>query len=239
LRREEVADLIGVGVTWYTWLEQGRDIRVSVEVLETLARVLQLSADERAYLFALARRPLPPAPALDIHPVRPVLQTLLAALEPYPANLRDDRWYVLAWNRAESLIADWAALPPAQRHVVWNRFTNLRLRQMLVDWSGDAREQLALFRMAIWRHAGAAWLADFSDRLQQVSPEFRTWWSQHEVQQQRERAIVMQHPRVGRLVLERVMFVVEASPSLSLRVLLPFPDTDTAAKLPPLWAEPA
>ena len=204
----------------------------------TLARVLQLSADERAYLFALARRPLPPAPALDIHPVRPVLQTLLAALEPYPANLRDDRWYVLAWNRAESLIADWAALPPAQRHVVWNHFTNLRLRQMLVDWSGDARTQLALFRMASRRHAGAAWLADFSDRLQQVSPEFRTWWSQHEVQQQRERAIVMQHPRVGRLVLERVAFVVEANPSLSLRVLLPLPDADTAAKLQRLWAEP-
>ena len=238
LRREEVAELIGVGVTWYTWLEQGRDIRVSVEVLETLARVLQLSADERTYLFTLARRPLPPAPALDIHPVRPVLQTMLAALEPYPANLRDDRWYVLAWNRAESLIADWAALPPTQRHVVWNHFTNLRLRQMLVDWSGDARTQLALFRMATWRHAGAAWLADFSDRLQQVSPEFRTWWSQHEVQQQRERAIVMQHPRVGRLVLERVAFVVEANPSLSLRVLLPLPDADTAAKLHRLWAEP-
>ena len=166
-----MAELIGVGVTWYTWLEQGRDIRVSVEVLEHLARVLQLSTDERAYLFALARRPLP-APALDRHSVRPVLQTLLAALEPYPANLRDDRWYVLAWNRAESLIADWAALPPAQRHVVWNHFTNLRLRQMLVDWSGDARTQLALFRMASRRHTGAAWLADLSDRLQQVSPSF-------------------------------------------------------------------
>src|SRR5262249_37089148 len=92
LRREAAAEPIGVGVPWYAWLEQGRDIRVSVEVLETLARVLQLSADERTYLFALARRPLPPAPALDTNPVPPVLQTMLAALEPYPANLRDDRW---------------------------------------------------------------------------------------------------------------------------------------------------
>jgi transcriptional regulator with XRE-family HTH domain len=66
LRREEVAELIGVGVTWYTWLEQGRDIRVSVEVLETLARVLQLRADERAYLFALARRPLPPSLSMRV-----------------------------------------------------------------------------------------------------------------------------------------------------------------------------
>src|SRR5262245_44128253 len=109
---------------------------------------------------------------------------------------------------------------------------------MLVDWSGDARTQLALFRMAIWRHAGAAWLADFSDHLQQVSPEFRTWWSQHEVQQQRERAIVLQHPRVGRLVLQRMVFTVESNPSLSLRVLLPLPDADTAAKLHHLGIEP-
>src|SRR5262249_48732272 len=108
----------------------------------------------------------------------------------------------------------------------------------LVDWSGHARTQLALFRMASRRHAGAAWLVDFSDRLQQVSPEFRAWWSQHEVQQQRERAIVMQHPRVGRLVLERVMLVVQANPHLSLRVLVPLPDDDTAAKFPRLWAEP-
>jgi transcriptional regulator with XRE-family HTH domain len=238
LRREEVAELIGVGVTWYTWLEQGRDIRVSVEVLEALARVLQLSADERAYLFALSHRPLPPAAASDRAPVSPVLQTMLDALEPYPANLRDDRWYVLAWNRAESLIADWAALPPVQRHVVWNMFTNLRLRQMAVDWSGDARTQLALFRMASRRHAGASWLAELSDHLQQSSPQFRTWWSQHEVQRQRERAIVLQHPRVGRLVLQRVVCTVESNPSLSLRVLVPLPDADTAAKLHRLRADP-
>jgi transcriptional regulator with XRE-family HTH domain len=231
LRREEVAELIGVGVTWYTWLEQGRAIRVSVEVLEALARVLQLSADERAYLFALAQRPLPPAQTSDLAPVSPVLQTMLDALEPYPANLRDDRWYVLAWNRAESLIADWAALPPVQRHVVWNMFTNLPLRQMAVEWSTDARTQLALFRMASRRHAGASWLADLSEHLEHVSPEFRTWWSQHEVQQQRERAIVLQHPRVGRLVLQRMVFTVESNPSLSLRVLLPLPDADTAARL--------
>ena len=154
-----------------------------------------------------------------------------AALEPYPANLRDDRWYVLAWNRAESLIADWAGCHWSS--AMWSGITS-PISGYVRCWSigaGDARTQLALFRMASRRHAGPAWLADFSDRLQQVSPEFRTWWSQHEVQQQRERAIVMQHPRVGRLVLERVAFVVEANPSLSLGVLLPLPDDDTAAKL--------
>ena len=92
----------------------------------------------------------------------------------------------------------------------------------------------ALIGVGVTRYTG---LAAFSDRLQQVSPEFCTWWSQHEVQQ-RERAIVMQHPRVGRLVLEYIAFVVEASPSLSLRVFLPLPDADTAVKLQRLWAEP-
>src|SRR5690242_8057145 len=80
LRREEVAELIGVGVTWYTWLEQGRDITVSVEVLENLASILRLDVDERAHLFLLARRPLPPTPLHCPEAVRPVFRDLLATL---------------------------------------------------------------------------------------------------------------------------------------------------------------
>src|SRR5215510_2747613 len=91
LRREEVAELIGIGVTWYTWLEQGRTIQVSTDVLENLARVFQLSADERAYLFQLAQRPSPSAPAELPEVVPPILHDLLTTLEPSPAHIRDRR----------------------------------------------------------------------------------------------------------------------------------------------------
>lgn len=231
LRREEVAELIGVGVTWYTWLEQGRPIMVSEEVLENLAHVFQLSEDERVHLFLLAERPLPShASPLETF-VRPTWQALLTALEPYPAHIRDKRWYVLAWNRAEQLIAQWGEAPAAERHVVWNHFTNPNLRRMLRDWEWDARTLLALFRMAQAEYAEESWFNDLTTRLQGRSSEFRQWWLQHEVRRQREQPIAILHPQVGELLLERVTFVFEANQSLSARVLLPLPESDTLARL--------
>lgn len=231
LRREEVAELIGIGVTWYTWLEQGRTIMVSEEVLENLAHVLQLSEDERAHLFLLAGRPLPSHTSLPEIFVRPAWQALLTALEPYPAHIRDKRWYVLAWNKAEQLIAQWEEVPEAERHVVWNHFTNPSLRRMLRDWEGDARTLLALFRMEQGKDAEEIWLNDLTTRLQRLSPEFRQWWPLHEVRKQREQPIAILHPQVGELLLERVTLLFEANQSLSARVLLPLSGSDTAAHL--------
>jgi len=111
LRREEVAELIGIGVTWYTWLEQARAIHVSVDVVEQLARVFRLSEDERAYLFQLAQQSLPPTRAEPHEAVRPVFRDVLTAVEPSPAHIRDRSWNVLAWNRAESFLVDWHAYP--------------------------------------------------------------------------------------------------------------------------------
>ena len=235
LRREEVAELIGVGVTWYTWLEQGRPVRPSAAVLSRLAQVFQLDPDERAYLFTLAGRPAPLAPEAGPIPVRSALQALLTALEPNPAHVRDAHWFVVAWNRAEALIADWAALPPDERHVVWNHFTNPQLRQLLPDWEGDAQTMLALFRMAYGRQPDDPRLVDLVRRLVGVSVEFRAWWPQQAVQQQRDRPIILEQPVVGRLLLERITLRVEAVPSLSVRVLMAQPASDAGLKLRQLY----
>ena len=231
LRREEVAELIGVSATWYTWLEQGRDIMVSVEVIENLARVLQLSPDERIHLFRLARRSAPAASPQWPEAVSPAFHDLLRALEPHPAHIRDHRWDVLAWNRAEALVADWAALPPAERNVVWYHFAHPRLRQLMVDWENEASTLLALFRMESTRYRDDPWLHSLIERLLQVSAEFRQWWPQHDVRQEKEQPIAFQPPGVGRLVLQPVSAVFMADPRLTLRVLLPAPSTDRAATL--------
>lgn len=231
LRREEVAELIGIGVTWYTWLEQGRAIQVSIEVLENLVGVLHLSRDERLHLFQLARRPLPPVPPHDRETVRPVYHELLTALEPSPAHLRDSRWNVLAWNRAESFLDDWETYPLVERNVVWHHFAHPRLRHLMVNWEEEARTLLALFRMESTHHLDDPWFTTMIEQLQQVSPEFRQWWSLHEVRQQRERPIAFSHPEVGRLVLQPVTVLFAYDRQLSLRVLLPSPEADTAAKL--------
>lgn len=231
LRREEVAELIGVGVTWYTWLEQGRAIQVSVEVLENLVRVLQLSIDERLHLFQLARRPLPPAFPHVSETVRPVFSTLLTALEPSPAHIRDHRWNVLAWNRAESRLGDWEVYPAVERNVVWHHFAHPEIRRLMVNWEREARTLLALFRMESGQHLDDPWFTTLIESLKQVSAEFRHWWSLHEVQQQRELPIEFHHPDVGRLVLQPVTVMFMYDQQLFLRALLPLSETDTAAKL--------
>lgn len=230
LRREDIAELAGVSVTWYTWLEQGRDIRVSVSVLENLARVLRLSADERVHLFQLADRPLPPTVGKPVA-VPVAIQLLLTALEPFPAHVRNRHWQVLAWNRAEALIAPWSAVPRAERHVVWNQFTNPALRRMADDWEDDGRTMLALFRQAIAPWIGDPSLAALIGRLQRVSPEFAAWWPAHEVQTRRSRPIHLHHPDVGALVLQRITLTPECEPSLTVRSLVALPDENTLAKL--------
>ncbi|GHO50447.1 helix-turn-helix transcriptional regulator [Ktedonospora formicarum] len=229
LRREEVAELIDVSVTWYTWLEQGRDIRPSAKVVESLARVLQLTKDEQTHLFQLADQPLPSS--LERSKVRPAFQNLLSTLEPAPAHLRDAHWNVLAWNRAESLLDDWANYPLAERNVVWHHFAHPRLRSLMVNWEEEARTLLALFRMESIQHLDDPWLKSMIEHLQQVSEEFRQWWSFHEVQHQRERPIIFSHPKAGKLVLQPITMIFAYDQQLSLRVLLPLPETDTANKL--------
>ena len=231
LRREEVADLAGVGVTWYTWLEQGRPINVSSQVLENLADALRLNADERVHLFLLAGRTLPASGKPGQAIVTAEQRELLAALEPYPAHIRDQRWYVLAWNRAETLVAQWETLPPVERHVLWNHFTNQELRRLAIDWEGDAQTLLALFRMRAGPAAGDSQLAALIARLRQISPEFHRWWPQHQVRAQRERPIELAHPSVGSLVLKRVIVTLEPEQTLTARVLLPAPGTDTGDRL--------
>src|SRR5918992_3467218 len=100
LRREEVAQLAGVGLSWYTWLEQGRDIKPSAQVLDALARVLRLDRAERAHLFHLARVELPLPPSDYPRSAPPELSAVVAALLPNPAYLLGPRTDLLAWNRA-------------------------------------------------------------------------------------------------------------------------------------------
>lgn len=230
LRREDVAELIDVSVTWYTWLEQGRAIHISLEVAERLARVLQLNADERSHFFQLARQPLPASSAFS-GAVRPAFRDMLSALEPAPAHIRDARWNVLAWNSAETVLDDWGAYPIEERNVVWHHFAHPRLRRLMVNWEQEARTLLALFRMASAQHLDDPWFATMVERLQQVSPEFRQWWTLHEVQQQRELSITFSHPDAGLLILQPVTVQFTYDRQLFMRVLLPLPETDAEARL--------
>src|SRR6266545_1817139 len=151
LRREEVAQLAGIGITWYTWLEQGRDIQVSVNVLERIAHALRLDGAERAHLFMLAHNRPPPVAALQRAHVTPAHQRLLESLAG-PAYLATPRWDVVAWNTALSAVfGDLTAIPVERRNMLWLVFASADHRATIPDWENDARAMVARFRIEFGR----------------------------------------------------------------------------------------
>lgn len=202
LRREEVAQLSAVGVTWYTWLEQARDIQVSAQVLNALARALLLDPSERAHLFALAAAP-DPAPGTECPTVTPALRTMLEQLDPIPACVQNSRYDVLAYNRTYArLHCDLDALPPEDRNCLLLAFTHDEWRASIVDLPEVTRTMAAKFRASMAGHlAEPAWKA-LLHRLETESPEFREVWGRHEVVDQRGRTKYIRNARVGLLQVE-------------------------------------
>jgi transcriptional regulator with XRE-family HTH domain len=173
LRREEVAQLAGVGVTWYTWLEQGRSINVSAQVLSAIARALRLSADERDHMFTLAGLPSP-ATERDEDVLTEALRAIVDNLEPLPAHVVTPRYDLLAWNQADArLLGDFGALPPERRNVLWLLFTEPAWRDMYGGWDGEtARQTVARFRRSFAAHVDDPSWQGLVDELSERSSEF-------------------------------------------------------------------
>ncbi|MFH8367642.1 helix-turn-helix transcriptional regulator [Streptomyces sp. NPDC018031] len=199
LRREEVAQLSTVGVTWYTWLEQGRDIQVSAQVLDSIARALLLDRSERAHLFALGGA-ADPAPGGECTGVPPALRMVLDQLDPFPACVQNSRFDILAYNTTYGrLMCDLDALPPEDRNCLWLAFTNEEWRASLVDLDETLRAMAAKFRASMAEHlAEPPWKALLA-RLREASPEFREIWERHEVLRPTEKIKFFRQSRVGLL----------------------------------------
>jgi transcriptional regulator with XRE-family HTH domain len=233
LRREEVAQLAAISVTWYTWLEQGRDITVSRQVLDSIARVLQLTPAERRHLFVLAAEPLPAGgPAAD--PPHPALQHLVDGISPYPAYLINPRWDLLAWNQAEAgLIGDPAILAAPERNILWLAFTDPAMRELLVDWRGQARSMVTQFRADVAQQADDPAVTSLTTALRQASAEFREWWDRDVIAEFWPTRRQFNHPRLGLLTLDYVKLAAVETPGVKL-ITLVAADAVTAARLPGL-----
>ncbi len=202
LRREEVAQLSAVGVTWYTWLEQARDIQVSPQVLDALARALLLDRSERTHLFSLAGA-VDPAPGTECPSITPALRTMLRQLEPIPACVQNSRYDVLAHNRTYGrMLCDMDAVAPEDRNIMLLAYLNEEWRTSVIDIAEVARLMTAKFRAAMAEHlAEPAW-KELLRRLETESPEFREIWARHEVVGPGGRSKVFRNAHVGVLRLE-------------------------------------
>jgi transcriptional regulator with XRE-family HTH domain len=201
LRREEVATLAGVGVTWYTWLEQGRDINASPQVLDAVARTLLLDPHEREHLFRLADTQDGNGQAA-CRALPPTAQAILDQLAPYPACIRNARFDTLAWNTPyEALMGDLGTVPFDERNALWRVFTTERCRSCMLDWEEGTRRLVAEYRAAMAEHlAEPAWKC-LVNRLTKASPEFAELWERHEVASPENLTKRYLHPDVGLLKL--------------------------------------
>lgn len=182
LRREEVAALAGVGLTWYTWLEQGRNIGVSAAFLDNLARVLKLDAAERRHLFLLAHDRPPAEPGKTWCVVPPLVLRLMRDLAPHMAYVLNLRWDVLAFNQPANQLFGFESHTPARRNLLWMLFTDQTLRERFVSWEEQAPQMLSSFRRNYALATQEADIQALVDELQKVSPDFKQWWRQHNVQ---------------------------------------------------------
>ncbi|SFW85117.1 helix-turn-helix transcriptional regulator [Amycolatopsis australiensis] len=218
LRREEVAELAGIGVDWYIRLEQGRTVSPSPATVEALARALRLDDAERAHLRALARNPA--RTPFTREKVPEATRRLVESLAE-PAYVTGRRWDVLVWNRAAAeLLADFGAVPEEDRNVLVQILLGERARRLFGDgWAAQARHAVAQFRAAHDLWAGDPAFTGLAARLRAGCPEFATWWERHDVV----------HSGPGRKTLYRpepqsfdyATFQVNEDPALRLTIYAP------------------
>jgi transcriptional regulator with XRE-family HTH domain len=221
LRREEVAQLSGVGVTWYTWLEQGRDISASAQVIDALARALLLDQDQHRHVRELAGLP-PPEPQAADDGMVPRLQLLVDAAMPSPASVYDSHFDYVVWNQAYARVRhDPAGLPPGRANMLWMMFTDPANRAQMVRWESAAQAVLSQFRTVVGRSPDDPRFAELVTALTEASPQFRDWWSAYPVRYFRPATIGIKHAKAGLIKLQMFQLRLVDQPDLIAVIQVP------------------
>lgn len=233
LRREEVAAIAGVSTTWYTWLEQGREIKMSVQVLDRIALALQLNEDERQYLFMLALEQPGPTTFIDKLPtISPALNRILTELHDCPTIVSDRRCHIVGWNQAAAAVfLDFAKLPEGERNMIWLLFTRKELKALAVNWSDFAKGFLAMFRSYYGQYVGDNWYSEFIAEISERSKDFRALWNESDVSSAPEVFIEFRHAKVGKMLFDLTTLQVQGRTDLRCSVYTPSIGSDTDAKI--------
>ena len=222
LRREELAQLAGVGVTWYTWLEQGRPINASVQVLEAIARTLRLDATERAHLFRLADVPGATGPAGCVEcPLPAEVQRILDSV-PYPASVVTERFDLLAWNQIyAALFPRLVQAPPDERNTLLSCLVGPGCCSPVPEKDKYSATLIAQLRNAYGKHVGDPAWTHFIRRLEALSPAFAEIWAAHDVAVPASHTKRFRHPTLGEISTKSTSFGVTAVPGTRMVIYTP------------------
>lgn len=224
LRREEVALLARVGVTWYTWLEQGRPINASVQVLDAVARTLHLDQAEREHMYRLAEA-VPVRAAAPAAAVPDPIAEVVDSLAPLPAVLINGRFDVVRSNQAHrDFFRFWHAMPCVHRNMLWCAITEPTARDKLLNYDQEVPYLVARLRCEYGRNIGDQdWEEDIA-RLSRLSSEFAELWSRHEVAEPQSRIRRFAHPTAGETAFAMTELDLPTLPGR--RIIVYTPDDD-------------
>jgi transcriptional regulator with XRE-family HTH domain len=220
LRRQEVAELAGIGIDWYIRLEQGRAISPSAETLDALSRALRLTKVEQAHLRTLARNSTPRLFSREV--VSDATRRLLAGLT-QPAYITGRRFDVLAWNEAAAeAFTDFGEMPEEDRNILIFLMLNPDARRLFGDgWENEAKRIVAHFRATHDLWVGDPAFAELLKRLSEGSQRFARWWEAHEIWSGGAGRKVLHHPTRGVLTYEYATFQANDDPALRLAIFTP------------------
>jgi hypothetical protein len=237
LRREEVAQLANVGVTWYTWLEQGRPIHASPQVLDAVARTLQLDTVERQHLFRLAQAPDTATADAITPPLAPEIQPILDQLSPLPAYVLTERFDIAAYNAGyAALFPRVPDLPPAERNTIFGCFASYSCCSAYENSGGTRAALVAQLRAAYGRHVGDPAWTGFIKKMEAASPEFARMWATQDVAQPASVTKVFRHPFYPRLPMTSTSMALQGCVGTRLVVYTPV-DAQTRRAMEHIVAE--
>ncbi|WP_330242193.1 helix-turn-helix transcriptional regulator [Streptomyces sp. NBC_00525] len=231
LRREEVAQLSGVGVTWYTWLEQGRPINASSQVLDAVARTLRLDPPEREHLYELAGVPFLPGRESDVFEVGEEIQGIIDALDPLPSVVYNARYDVLATNAGYRDLFGVPLMRGARvRNALWSLFTLPEEECPIVHRAQELPLMAATLRSGYGRHVGEPAWETFIAALSEASPYFAKLWRSGDVAPPGRRVKTFRHYAVaGEIRMTSVSLMVNGLPEC--RIVTYTPADDESGKL--------
>ncbi|MBM7563395.1 helix-turn-helix transcriptional regulator [Paenibacillus sacheonensis] len=234
LRREEVAQLAGVSPTWYTWLEQGRDIKVSASVLEAVSSALRLDPDERKYLFALALETGAGTTALreETARINPPLRRILDELRTCPTIISDRHCHIVGWNEAAAhVFMDFELIPEQRRNMIALLFERKEFRRLAGNWEHFVSGFLAIFRAYYGQYVDDDWYDSFLRDMIAAYPDFNPLWEKSRVSAAPEVLIEFRHAKAGKMLFHLTSLQLQGNNDLRCSIYTPAPDSPTESKL--------
>jgi len=222
LRRAEVAELADISLSYYTFIERGRDLRPSTAVLDSIGRALQMTAGEHRMLTDLrggqVRRP-----TLAGEEIGEEIEELAGVLEPNPTYVMGARWDILTSNRSANLLfTNWNKLPARERNMLRYYLCDPSARQLYVDWEAEAADQMAHFRESFAQHPDDPAFRSLLEEVFAITPQARVWWERHDAEPNRSGVKRIRIPD-GRVVLLRQL-VLESADNPEIQIVTYFAD---------------